>query len=169
MIEKKRHTRMVQMLPQLHIAMPPRRNMKVTLHLVPLQTPINPTARPWHTPSQPRRLLKPSLFPPVSQHMRYMRILLLFLGQILPLPLQRVHPLDPLSPVRSVLGQHVASEYAIARGILHVDVEVGTEHRDYDVEVDLQVVGDALLDAEEMRFVAGIPAAQLGEGQHGAD
>lgn len=166
---RKRHTRMVQMLPHLHIAMPPRRDVKVTLHLVPLQTPINPTARPRHTPSQPRRLLEPSLFPPVSQHMRHMRILLLLLGQILPLPLQRVHPLDPLSPVRGVLGQHVAREYAIARGVLHVDVEVETEHGDYDVEVDLQVVGDSLLHAEEMRFVARIPAAQLGEGQYGAD
>lgn len=101
--------------------------------------------------------------------MRHMRILLLLLGQILPLPLQRIHPLDPLSPVRCVLGQHVAREYAVARSVLHVDVEVGAEHRDYDVEVYLQVVGYALFNAEEMRFVAGIPAAQLGEGQHGAD
>lgn len=30
-------------------------------------------------------------------------------------------------------------------------------------------MGDAFLDAEEVRFVAGIPAAELGEGENGAD
>ena len=30
-------------------------------------------------------------------------------------------------------------------------------------------MGDALLNAEEVGFVAGIPAAELGEGQHRAD
>lgn len=164
-----RRTRMIQMLPHLHIAMPPRRKMKVPLHLIPLQTAINPTTRPGHAPPQPRRLLEPSLLPPVPQHMAHVRILLLLLGQIPALALQRVHPVDPLLPVRGVLCQHVAREYAIARGVLHVDVQVGTEHGDDDVEVDLQVVGDAFLDAEEVGFVAGIPAAELGEGEDGAD
>ena len=98
-----------------------------------------------------------------------MRILLLFLGQILALSLQRIHSLKPLFPVRSVLCQQVAREYAIARGVLHVDVQVGTEHGDHDVEIYLQVVGDAFLDAEEMRFMPGIPTAELGEGENGAD
>ena len=98
-----------------------------------------------------------------------MRILLLLLRQILPLSLQRIHPLNPLSPIRGVLCQHVAREYAIARGVLHVDVQVRTEHREHDVEVDLQFVGDAFLDAEEVCLVAGIPAAELGEGEGGAD
>ena len=149
--------------------MPPRRNMKVALHLIPLQTPIDPTTRPRRAPPQPRRFLEPPLFLPMPQHMPNMRILLLLLRQILPLSLQRIHPLNPLSPIRSVLCQHVASEYAIARGILHVDVQVRTEHRHYDVEINLQFVGDALLDAEEVCFVAGIPAAELGEGEDGAD
>ena len=48
-------------------------------------------------------------------------------------------------------------------------MQVGTEHRDHDVEVDLQLVRDALLDAEEVRFAAGVPAAELGEGKDGAD
>ena len=98
-----------------------------------------------------------------------MRILFLLLRQILPLPLQRIHPLNPLSPVRGVLGQHVAREDAVARGVLHVDVQVRTEHRDYDVEVYLQFVGDAFFDAEEVRFVPGVPAPELGEGEDGAD
>ena len=157
------------MLAHLHIAMPPRRDVKIPLHLVPLQTAINPTTRPRHAPPQPRRLLEPSLLPPMSQHMVHVRILLLLLGQIPPLPLQRIRPLDPLLPVRGVPRQHLAREDAIARGVLDVDVQVGTEHRDDDVEVDLQLVGDALLDAEEVGFVTGVPAAELGEGQHGAD
>lgn len=162
-------TRMIQMLPELHIPMSPRRDMEVPLHLIPLQTTINPTTRSGHAPPQPRRFLKPPLLPPMTQHMPHMRILLLLLSQILALPLERVHPLDPLPPVRGVLGQHVAGEDAVARGVLHVDVQVGTEHRDYDVEVDLQFVRDAFLDAEEVRFVAGVPAAELGEGEDGAD
>ena len=160
---------MIQMLPKLHITMPPRRNMKVPLHLIPLQAPINPTTRPRHTPPQPRRLLEPPLLPPMPQHMPDMRILLLLLGPILTSPLQRIHPLGPLPPVRGVLGQHVAGEDAVARGVLHVDVQVGAEHRDDDVEVNLQVVGDAFLDAEEVLFVAGVPSAELGEGEEGAD
>ena len=166
---EKRHTGVIQMLPHLHITMAPRRDMNVPLHLIPLQTPINPTTRPRHAPPQPRRLLKPSLLPPMSQHMPHMRVLLLLLRQIDPLSLQRIRPLNPLFPIRSVPRQHFAGEDAIARGILNVDVQVGTEHRDYDVEVDLQLVGDAFLDAEEVGFVTGIPAAELGEGQHRAD
>lgn len=157
------------MLPELHIAMSPRRDMKIPLHLIPLQTAINPTTRPRHSPPQPRRLLKPSLLPPMSEHMPHMRILFLLLSQILPLPLQRVHPLNPLSPIRGVLGQQVAREDAIARGVLDVDVQVRTEHGDDDVEVYLQFVGDAFFDAEEVRFVSGVPAAELGEGEDGAD
>lgn len=105
----------------------------------------------------------------MTQHMAHMRILLLFPRQILPLSLQRIHPLNPLFPVRSVFGQHVACEYAIARGVLHVDVQVGTKHWDHDIEVYLQFVGDAFLDAEEMSFVAGVPAVELSEGEDGAD
>ena len=48
-------------------------------------------------------------------------------------------------------------------------MQVGTEHRDYDVEVYLQFVGDAFLDAEEMGFVAGVPAAELSEGENDTD
>ena len=157
------------MLTHLHIAMASRRDMKVPQHLVPLQTPINPTTRPPPAPPPPTRFLKSSLLPPMSQHMTHMRILLLFPRQIDPLSLQRIRPLNPLFPIRGVPCQHFAGEYAIARGILYVDVQVGTEHRDDDVKVDLQLMGDAFLDAEEVGFVAGIPAAELGEGQHRAD
>ena len=105
----------------------------------------------------------------MPQHMAHMRILLLLLGQVLALALQRVHTVNPLFPIRGVLRQHIASEYAIAGSVLHIDVQVGTEHRDNDVEVYLQVVGDAFLDAEEVGFMAGVPAPELSEGEDGAD
>ena len=63
---EERLTGMIQMLAHFHIAMASRRDMKVPLHLIPLQAPINPTTRPRHAPPQPRRFLKPSLLPPVS-------------------------------------------------------------------------------------------------------
>jgi len=48
-------------------------------------------------------------------------------------------------------------------------VQVGAEHGDDDVEVYLQFVGDAFFDAEEVGFVAGVPATEFGEGKEGAD
>jgi len=48
-------------------------------------------------------------------------------------------------------------------------VQVGAAHGDDDVEVDLQVVRDALLDAEVVRLVALPPAVQLREGEEQAD
>ena len=44
-------------------------------------------------------------------------------------------------------------------------MQIRTPHRDDDVEVDLQVVRDALFDAEVVRLVSLPPAAELGEGQ----
>ena len=125
------------MLSQFHVAMPSRRDVEVALHLVSLQASINPTTRRWHAPSPPGRLLESSLLLPVSQYMPHMGILLLLLREVLPLSIQRIDSLVPLLPIRSVFCQHVPSEYAIARRILHVDVQVRTKHWDYDVEVNL--------------------------------
>ena len=128
---------MIQMLPQLHVAMPSRGDVEVPLHLVPLQASINPTTRRWHSPSPPRRFLESSLLLPVPQNMPHMSILLLLLRKVLALSIQRIDSLVPLLPIRRVLCQHVPSEYAIARRILHVDVQVRAKHWDYDVEVYL--------------------------------
>ena len=46
-------------------------------------------------------------------------------------------------------------------------MEVGTEHRDNNVEVYLEGVGDAFLDGEEVGFMAGVPAAEFGKGEDG--
>lgn len=85
------------------------------------------------------------------------------------LPTLQFMAAGPTHPRRRVAAQHVAREDAVARGILDVDVEVGAEHGDDDVEVDLEFVGDAFFDGEEVGFVAGVPAAELGEGEEGAD
>jgi len=171
---KETRTLMSQMLPKLHIPMAPRRDMKIPLHLIPLQTPINPTTIRLDPPSHPRRLLKlPPPLPHLPQHMSHMRILLLQIlppSLILPIPAPlhflRVHP---HRPGRGVLAQHVPSEDAIARGVLHVDVQVGALHVHDGVEVDLQGVRDAFFDAELLRLAAGVPAAELGEGEEGGE
>lgn len=156
------------MLPKLRIPMPSRRDMKVTLHLIPLQTPINPTRlAPTSHPRRPRKLPPPL---PLRQHIMNV-LFLLRLEQPLTAAMQPMHALgvDPLLPVRRIPPQHVARQDAVARGVLYVDVQIRTPHGDDDVEVDLQFVRDALLDAEVVRLVALRPAVQLREGQQQAD
>ena len=46
-------------------------------------------------------------------------------------------------------------------------MEIGTLHRNDDVEVYLQFVRDAFFDGEEVRLVAVVPAEELGEGEDG--
>lgn len=70
-----------------------------------------------------------------------------------------VHPLGPLG---RVAVQHGGGEDSVTRGILDVDVEVGAEHVDDDVEVDLHLVGDSLFDGKVVRLFAAPPAAHLG-------
>ena len=146
--------------------MSPRRNMKIALHLIPLQTPKNPTSLRLHPPLHPRRLLElPLLTPHFPQHMSHMRILLLLL-QSLP-TLQLMHPalhINPLLPRRGVPLQHIAREDPVAAGILDVNVEVATLHGDNNVEVYLEVVRDAFFDGEKVGFMAGVPSAEFGEG-----
>ena len=80
-----------------------------------------------------------------------------------------MHPalhIDPLLPHRRVSLQHVSCEDSVAAGILDIDVEVGTEHGDDNVEVYLEVVGDAFFNGEEVGFVTGVPAAEFSEGQN---
>ena len=157
---------MIQVLTKFHIAVPSRRNVKISLHLIALQTPINPTRLSRIPPLQSRRLLEFSLrAPDLPEDVSYVRILLL-LPDHLP-TLQPVHlvDVDPVPPIGCVFAEHITRQYTIAAGILHVDVQIWALHRHHDVEVDLQVVGDALLHAKEVGFVAGVPASQLGEGE----
>ncbi len=56
--ESSRRTMVIQMLPHFHIPMPSGGNVEISLHLVPLQTPIHPTALKRLPPLPSRRLLK---------------------------------------------------------------------------------------------------------------
>ena len=159
---------MIQMLPKLHIPMSPRSNMKIPLHLIPLQAPKNPTSLRLHPPLHPRRLLKlPFLTPHLPQYMSHMCILLLLLQSLA--TLQFMHPalhINPLLPRRGISLQHITSEDPVATGILDVDVEVGTLHGHDNVKVYLEIVGDAFFDGEEVGFMAGVPSTEFGEGQN---
>jgi len=158
---------MIQMLPKLHVPVPAGRDVKIPLHLISLQTAINPTR--FSLPPQPRRLRElPSPFP-LRQHI--VNVLFLLSLPCRSTAMQSMHAfgVQPLLPVRRVPPQHIACQDAIARGVLHVDVQVRTAHGDDDIEVDLQLVRNALLDAEMVRLVALEPSVQFGEGEEEAD
>jgi hypothetical protein len=77
----------------------------------------------------------------------------------------KLFSLSPLGPARWILPQEIPSECAIPGCILHVYVEVCAGHGDYNVEIDLEVVGHALFNREGLRGSAGEPAADLGPGE----
>lgn len=71
----------------------------------------------------------------------------------------------PLRPEGSVAGECLTGHDAIARGILDVDVQVAALHGNDDIEVELQVMRDALFDAKGVVCLANVPAAHLGHCQ----
>jgi hypothetical protein len=161
---RRERTRMIQMLViPLLIPVPSRRDMKVSLNFISIQTPKNPT-RIRHA-FQSRRLAK-LLRLRLAQLLMHIReifparvigILFAQLMQALVRLLAR-----PLRPVCRLVAQEVAGECAVAGCVLHVDSQVGAAHGDDDVEVYLHVVGDALFDGEGLRRCAGEPARYLG-------
>lgn len=122
------------------------RDVEISLHLVPLQAPKNPTAIRHLPPLHLGRLLElPLLTLHLSEHMSDVRVLLLLLHHLSTFQLVTARPPRPSGRIPC---QHVAREYSIAGGILHVYVEVGAEHGNDYVEVYLEFVGDAFLDGE---------------------
>lgn len=96
-------TGMIQMLPKLHIPVPPRRDVEIALHLIPLQAAINPTRPPF--PPYPRRLRKLPSPLPQRQHVVHVLFLLdLARRRRAAAAMQPMHALgvDPLLPVRGV-------------------------------------------------------------------
>ena len=168
-----RRTMMIQMIADFHVTVPSRGNVEVALDFIPLQTPINPAVvQRLAPPTPPRCLLElplPRHPPNFPKHMRHMRILLL-LPVHLP-AVERVHTLgiNPVAPARRIARQHVPGENAVTAGVLDIDVQVAAFHGEHDVEVDLELVGDTLFDAEEVGFMAVVPAEELGEGEEGRD
>lgn len=72
-------TRMIQMLLPIAIAVPARRDVKVTLDLISLQTTINPTRINLFSPPKLRPLweLLIRIAPQLTKHMARMRVLFL--------------------------------------------------------------------------------------------
>lgn len=81
----------------------------------------------------------------------------------------RAAGIHPMRPAGRVLGQHFASQNAVAGSILDVDVEVMAVHGYYDVEVDLHLVGDTLFNGEELGFMASVPAEEFSYGEKDGD
>lgn len=174
------------MLPQiipLPVTMASRRNVEVSLNLVQYQTPIHSAAvTAFGLPFYPR-CLRPFLTPPRRRN----NIMHMFLPKPLimlhiMIPLTGDHPtiptppqlmlqlaVHPLQPIRVLALQHLGCENAISRCIVHVDVDVFAFHCDYNVEVDLQVMADALFDEESVVFVAAPPVLEFGDGEEGGD
>ena len=165
--------------------MAPRRNMKIPLHLVPLQAPINPTRIRTHPPPQLRRLHKQLPLPrPPRRRQIVMHILDILARQpglhhllpppvvilLAPTPHRLIQPMHilaaaPLIPHRPVLRQRIARQDPVPGRILDVDVQIRALHRDHDVEVQLQRSRDAGLDGKGVRCRAREPAGGLGDCQ----
>ena len=165
------HTTVIEMLAQLHIPVSPRSNVKIPLHLIPLHTPKKPTAIRLSMPRHSRRL--PKLPPPLRRAQIIMHVLLPVLPkpriptQVQTLLLRRAQVVQfpiapPLHPRRGILLQRHTRQYSVSTRVLHVDMQVLALHLDDDVEIDLQIMADALLHAERVRRVAHPPSSQLG-------
>lgn len=177
-VEKSALTMMIQMLPKLHVSMAPRCDMKIPLHLIPMHAPKDPTAirllparHLWRLrillplPRRPQIIMH-ILLPIFLPEPRIPTQIRLLLALLLRCP-QRMPPLVPipLRPRRRVLLQACPGEDAVPARVLHVHVHVLAAHLDDDVEVDLQVMADAGLDAELVSRGAFPPAAELGGGE----
>ncbi len=159
------------MLRPIHIAMSSSRDVEISLDFIEFHGSPNPTRITLGAPLQPRRLLE-SLPTTTGKGHDILKGIILLVIKIIPLFIsrtvfvsQRMHALDtpPRGPGSIVLLEHGAGQDQIARGVLHVDVQVSAVHRDHDVQVDLHHVPDALLDAELPRLVAPVPAPHFAE------
>lgn len=56
----------------------------------------------------------------------------------------------PLVPVGRIFSQRIASQDAITRGVLNIDVQVMTLHGNYDIKIDLQGMGNTMFDGISM-------------------
>lgn len=153
------------MFRKFEIPMAPRCDMKISLHLVSLQTAIHPTCR-WTSLSQAGRLAEFLLLPPhLAQHMPDVGILLqlnLHLAQVLERMQIPLH-IYPLHPVGRVAREHISGQNAIPTGVLNIDVEVTAGHGHHDVEIYLQVMRHSFFHAEQVRFMTTVPATKFGE------
>ena len=152
------------MLAEFHVSVATRCDVEVALHFVAVERSKYATCV--LRPSNLRRLGKPLLPLPRLE-------LVMHIPQILPArqavlsfsQFMQLFPFSPLTPACRIFPQEISSECAIPGCILHIHVEVCARHGDYNVEIDLEVVGHALFNGEGLRGSAGEPAADLGPGE----
>ena len=165
---------MIQVRRKLHIPVPSRRNVKITLHLIRMHRPINATTVRLHASPYPRRLTELLTLPRRAQIIVHVLLPVLL---ILPEPrvaaqiqsfllrgTQTMHAtprLAPLVPGRCIPMQRRASEDAVAAGVLDIDMQVLAFHGYDKIEIDLQIPSHALLDGECVRRVALPPPSQF--------
>ena len=102
------HTAMIQMRRKLRIPMSSGRDVKIPLHLIPLQTSINPARIRLLPPPQLRPLSKllARIPPHLPEHMADMRILLLRLDPPTLLLAQRlIHRIRPTPTIALIHPQ----------------------------------------------------------------
>lgn len=142
-------TIVLQMLAKLGIAMASCRDVKVAHHLVDVDTSIDATAI--CVAPELRRLPPLCPLPARRYDIVYMLLpkALVAACQVLPAGTGVDSPLavsaepvdapavDPLAPSGRVVLQAQSGENAVARGVLHVHMEVTALHSHHDVEVDL--------------------------------
>lgn len=165
---------------KLHVPVPSGRDVEITLDLVPLQGAVDAAAVDGRALGQLGRLLELAAFvlAHVAQHVADVRVLLLgALALLVPLVQARVHAglhlaqaeqfarVEPEFEICVFSREQVARHDAVHGRVLHVDVQIAARHRDHNVQVQLEFVAHAALDAEVVRLAAGPPAAQLREGQ----
>ena len=102
-----------------------------------------------------------------------MRILLLHILSLSPVSLvatmMHLSGFDPRGPHGGVPLQHVPRQDAVTGGVLYVDVDILTAHGNHGIEIDLQRLGNAFLDAELLGFRTSIPATELRKCEEGGE
>ena len=157
-----RRTSVVEVLAEFPVAVAARRDVEVALHLVAVQA-AEDAARVAFA-AQARRLGELLLL--LGRAELVVDIPHIFpAGEAVVALAQDVLALAPLAEVGGVFAEQVACEGSVAGCVLHVHVEVGARHCDNNVDVDLHVVGDALLNGEGLRGLAGPPARDFGPGE----
>lgn len=169
------------MLTHLLIAMSPCSQMKVSLDLINVQAAINTTAVAKTASPEPRRLAPlgilahPALSPCCRRrnnimHMLLAKALVIMIAlarddATLGILAQTMHALDchPLTPVRRVQPQLLRREDPVASGILDIDVNVGTAHGNDEIQIDLQIVPNALFNTERVYLGTAPPPRKLRE------
>ena len=157
------------MFAKLHVSVASCGDVEVSLHLVALDRAPHPTrvgfaAEAW-------RLWELALLlrgANVVMHILSFALSKVLLASLRILLAAGILASQPLAPSRRILFQKLSGEHAIAGGVLDVDVHIVAFHRDHDVQVQLEIVRDALFDGERMCRRSGEPTARFRKDQrHG--